>query len=36
LKRDIDTRITRILLPPSDPSTAPDPADHWFKIRRRR
>jgi hypothetical protein len=32
----VDSRVTRILLPPSDPSTAPDPADHWFRIRRRR
>lgn len=31
-----DGRVTRILIPASDPSTAPDPAEHWFKIRRRR
>jgi hypothetical protein len=32
----IDRRVTRILIPPSDPSLAPDPADHWFRVRRRR
>jgi hypothetical protein len=32
----VDSRVTRIPIPSSDPTTAPDPAEHWFKTRRRR
>jgi hypothetical protein len=32
----VDRRITRIPIPPSDPDAAPDPAEHWFRTRRRR
>jgi hypothetical protein len=32
----IDGRVKTILIPPSDPATAPDPADHWLLRSRRR